>query len=230
VTTPSRDVTAGAILAKAPVAGAVKTRLVPPLTPAEAASVARACLLDTLRRGPAAVGAAWTLFLDGEADEALRQRAEADVVRILPQGEGDLGMRLERAFARLRDEGAGRVVAIGADSPTLDPARLAEAFDALLAHDVVIGPAEDGGYYLIGLSVDVGDFFRETPWSTGDVARVARERAAARGRSVATLPPWYDIDDAVTLRRAAREAASAGCRALVAALAPLHERIGQGRP
>ncbi len=223
---PSRDMAAGAILAKAPVAGLVKTRLVPPLTPDEAASVARACLLDTLRRGPAAVGAAWTLFLDGEADEALRQRAEADVVRILPQGDGDLGMRLEGAFARLRAEGAGRIVAIGADSPTLDPARLAEAFDALRAHDMVIGPAEDGGYYLIGLSVDAGDLFRETPWGTGEVARVAVARAKARGRSIATLPPWYDIDDEATLRRAAREAASAGCRALVAALAPLRETIG----
>ena len=220
------DAAAGAILAKAPVAGRVKTRLVPPLTPEEAASVARACLLDTLRRGPAAVGAAWTLFLDGPPDEALRRRAEADVVRILPQGEGDLGMRLERAFARLRAEGAGRVVAIGADSPTLDPARLAEAFDTLRSHDVVIGPAEDGGYYLIGLSVDAGDFFRETPWSTGDVARVATKRAAARDLSVATLPIGYDIDDEATLRRAAAEAAGAGCRELVAALAPLRGKIG----
>ena len=204
----------------------MKTRLVPPLTPDEAAAVARACLLDTLRRGPATVGAAWTLFLDGAPDEELRRRAEADVVRILPQGDGDLGMRLERAFARLRAEGAGRVVAIGADSPTLDPARLAEAFDMLREHDVVIGPAEDGGYYLIGLSVDAGDFFRQTPWSTGEVARVAAERAAARGLSVATLQIGYDIDDEATLRRAAGEAAAAGCRALVAALAPLREKIG----
>jgi rSAM/selenodomain-associated transferase 1 len=220
------DTAAGAIFAKAPVAGSVKTRLVPPLTHAEAAAVARACLLDTLRRVPAAVGAGWTLFLDGDADEGLRRSADAAVVRLLAQGDGDLGARLERAFARLRAEGAGRVVAIGTDSPTLDPARLAEAFDALRTHDAVLGPAEDGGYYLIGLSREAGDFFRETPWGTADVARVTSERAAARGMSLARLAPWYDVDDAATLRRAAREAAATGCPALAAALEPLASKLG----
>jgi rSAM/selenodomain-associated transferase 1 len=217
---------AGAIVAKAPAPGRVKTRLVPPLTSAEAAAVARACLLDTLRRAPAAVGAAWTLFLDGEPDAEIRERAEAGVVRILPQGEGDLGARLERAFARLRAEGAGRVVAIGADSPTLDPALLADSFDALADHDAVLGPAEDGGYYLVGLSRDAGDFFRETPWGTGEVARVAADRAASRGFSLARLRPWYDVDDVASLRRAARDAPGAGCSALAAALRPLASKIG----
>lgn len=203
-----------AIFAKAPVPGRVKTRLVPPLTPAEAADLARACLEETLDRFPGRVRAAWTLFLDGEPDEGLRAAAAVARVRIAPQGEGDLGARLERAFTRLRREGARRVVAIGADSPTLPPGRIAVALELLDSRDAVIGPAEDGGYYLIGLSREAGDLFRETPWGTADVARVAAERALARGFTLERLPAWYDVDDAASLRRLANETRAGGYPAL----------------
>jgi rSAM/selenodomain-associated transferase 1 len=203
-----------AILAKAPLAGRVKTRLVPPLTPLEAAGVARACLEETLGRFPARVPAVWTLFLDGAPDELLRAAAARAGARIEPQGEGDLGARLERAFARLRREGARRVVAIGADSPTLPPERIAEALAFLESRDAVIGPADDGGYYLIGLSREAGDLFRDTPWGTADVARVAAERARARGFTLEHLASWYDVDDAPSLRRLLNEARAGGYPAL----------------
>ncbi|HSQ59977.1 MAG TPA: TIGR04282 family arsenosugar biosynthesis glycosyltransferase [Acidobacteriota bacterium] len=210
-----------AVFAKAPVAGRVKTRLVPPLTHPEAAAIARACLEETLGRFPARVPAAWTLFLDGAPDEALRAVAARAGVAIAPQGEGDLGARLERAFRRLREEGARRVVAIGADSPTLPPERIAEALEALRRSDAVIGPAEDGGYYLVGLSRDAGDLFRETPWGTGDVARVAAERARARGLGLERLPEWYDVDDAASLRRLANEARAGEYPALARVIAEI---------
>jgi len=216
-----------ALFGKAPLAGRVKTRLTPPLTPDEAASIARASLEDTLRRFPPRVPAAWTLFLDGDADAAIEAQAAATGVRLLPQGGGDLGERLARAFALLRAEGAARVVAVGTDSPTLDPALVLGGLAALANADVAIGPADDGGYYLIaaGPRVDVATFFRAIPWSTAAVARVTGERAAALGLTVALLPEWYDLDDAAALRRAAVDPALAECPALSRALADLRSRL-----
>jgi rSAM/selenodomain-associated transferase 1 len=215
-----------ALFGKAPVAGRVKTRLTPPLTPDEAAGIARASLEDTLRRFPRRIPAAWTLFLDGDADPAIEAQASAAGVRVLPQGAGDLGERLARSFALLRDEGAARVVAVGTDSPTLDPARIGDGLAALRESDVAIGPADDGGYYLIGAgpNVDVASLFRASPWSTSAVARVTEARAAALGFTVVKLPEWYDLDDAAALRRAAVDPALAECPALSAAIAGILPR------
>lgn len=216
-----------ALFGKAPVAGRVKTRLTPPLTPDEAARIARASLEDTLRRFPRRVPAAWTLFLDGNADPAIEAHASAAGVRLLSQGLGDLGERLARAFTLLRDEGAARVVAVGTDSPTLDPAFIGDGLVALREADVAIGPANDGGYYLIGagLSVDVAALFRAIPWSTAAVARITGERAAALGFTVAVLSEWYDLDDVAALRRVAADPALAECPALSAAIAGILPRL-----
>ena len=191
-----------AIFAKAPVAGQVKTRLVPPLSPEEAAAVARACLEATLRRFVPALEAPVTLFLDGEADGALRALAGSLGVEIAAQVGADLGARLEAAFRLLRAGGAGRTVAVGSDSPTLDPAWVAQAVGSLEKHDVVVGPAEDGGYYLIGLRAEAPELFRDIPWSTDRVAEATLARANALGLAVDVLPAWYDVDDIPTLRRA----------------------------
>jgi rSAM/selenodomain-associated transferase 1 len=216
-----------ALFGKAPVAGLVKTRLTPPLTPEEAATIARASLEDTLRRFPPRVPTAWTLFLDGDADAAIEAGADAAGVRLLSQGAGDLGVRLAAAFARLRAEGAACVVAVGTDSPTLDPALIGGGLAALRDSDVVIGPAQDGGYYLIGAGpgVDVAALFRAIPWSTGAVARVTEERARALGLKVARLPEWYDLDDAAALRRAAADPALAECPSLARAILGLSTRL-----
>ena len=216
-----------ALFGKAPVAGRVKTRLTPPLTPGEAAGIARAALEDTLRRFPRRVPAAWTLFLDGDADPAIEAHATAAGVRILPQGRGDLGERLARAFAFLRAEGAVRVVALGSDSPTLDPSLIGGGIAALGEANVAIGPADDGGYYLIGAgpNVDVAALFRAIPWSTAAVARVTGERAAALGLGVTLLAGWYDLDDTSALLRAAADPALAECPALEAAIAEVRSRL-----
>ena len=129
-----------AIFAKAPVPGRVKTRLVPPLSPEGAAAVARACLEATLRRFASVPEAPITLFLDGEADGALRALAGSLGIGIAPQVGADLGTRLEAAFGSLRAGGAAKTVALGSDSPTVDPAWIARAVASLDAHDVVIGP------------------------------------------------------------------------------------------
>lgn len=191
-----------ALFAKVPRAGSVKTRLCPPLTSAEAAAVARICLEATLRRFPAAAPAAWTLFLEGDPEPWLERLAAGAGVRIAPQGGGDLGARLARAFRALHGAGARRAVAIGSDSPTLDPSRISQALDRLEHADAVLGPARDGGYYLIGIRPGRESLFEGIPWSTPRVAAETRRRAAESGWTMAELPEWYDVDDAEDLRRA----------------------------
>ena len=211
-----------ALFAKAPVAGSVKTRLVPPLTAEEAARVARALLEATIESVVGSLPARWTLFLDGAADDSLRALASARGIRLRPQGGGDLGARLAEAFRTLRSEGATRVLAIGADGPTLPAGLLAEAIDALAECDLVLGPTEDGGYYLVGAAVTGEEIFRDTPWGTGAVLSTTLERAAEAGRSVRLLPAWYDVDSVEDLRRLRDEVrkgpAPAGLRALIDAL------------
>jgi len=192
------------VFAKAPVPGKVKTRLVPPLSHAEAADVARACLETTLTRF-APASARRTLLLDGAADPDLRAICRSQRVTIARQSRGDLGARLRAAFRGQR----GPVIAMGSDSPTLDPARIEEAASALATRDVVLGPAEDGGYYLIGVRrAEASErLFRAIPWSTADVARITLDRARSLGLTVHLLPEWYDVDDPETLRRAIEDAA-----------------------
>ena len=191
-----------ALFAKAPLAGRVKTRLVPPLTHEEAARVARASLEDTARFIVPAVPAHWTLFLDGEADRPLRSLAEETGIAISPQRGANLGERLASAFRDLRGKGASRVLAIGSDAPTLDPERVMEAIESLSVCDVALGPTEDGGYYLIGTSGDHASIFEEIPWGSGAAAAVTLDRARARSLDVRLLAPWYDLDDAASLLRA----------------------------
>jgi uncharacterized protein len=221
---------AAGIFAKVPRPGLVKTRLVPPLTPEEAARVARVCIEETLRRFPAEVPADWTLFLDEEPEPWLERLATERGVARARQGNGDLGARLARAFRFLRDHGARRagapgarrVVVIGSDSPTLDPERVRMAIEILDDAEIVLGPTLDGGYYLVGASVDCEALFQGIPWGTERVMAATMERAAEAGWRVAILPPWYDLDQIADLRRAAADAA--GCPALEGLLASLFDR------
>lgn len=199
-----------ALFAKAPRPGLVKTRLVPPLTGEEAARIARAALEDTARHVVPAVDARWTLYLDGAADDTLRVLAEECGLTIAPQRGADLGERLAAAFEDMRGQGRERVLAIGSDSPTLDPGRVRDAIEALSASDVVLGPAEDGGYYLVGMKGRHEAIFEGIPWSTDAVAARTLERAGALGLTVRLLPPWYDLDDAASLLRSYEDCSGDG--------------------
>jgi len=215
--------TAVALFAKAPEAGRVKTRLVPPLTHEDAARVARASLEDTARYIVPAVSALWTLFLDGEADRATQDLAEETGLRIRPQEGPELGARLKAAFRALRAEGARRVLAIGSDSPTLDPERIREAIESLAVCELTLGPTEDGGYYLIGTSGSEESIFDEIPWGSAGAAATTLERARASDLTVRLLTPWYDLDDMQALRRAYEAVPSRW--ALRGVLEELHEKL-----
>lgn len=203
-----------AVFAKAPLPGRVKTRL--NLPPGEAARLYAAFVRDTLHKA-AALGPPVCVFFDG--DRALLEPLAPAGVRWADQGGGDLGARLARVPAPC--------LILGTDSPHLPQSILRGAWDALARADVVLGPAEDGGYYLIGLRVPCPLLFDDIAWSTDHVLAQTLARASALGLSVFQTPPWYDLDTPADLRRLARdlEAVPPGseddCPATRAALAAL---------
>lgn len=174
------------VLAKAPVAGRVKTRLCPPCTGAEAAELAQASLLDTLHVA-LATGAQVVLALDGEAGAWLPEG-----VQVVPQGSGSLSERLAAAWRHM----SGPAVQVGMDTPQLTPSDLIQAYESLQHDDVdaVLGPAEDGGWWLIGLPRGMPEVFLGLPTSTPDAGERQHERLVQLGLRVALLETRNDVD------------------------------------
>jgi uncharacterized protein len=192
-----------AIMAKVPAAGEVKTRLCPPLTPAQAAGLARCFLQDRvgqLCELPAV--APIVAFTPPERERELHALLP-DGVRLVQQQGADLGARLDRLLTDLVAEGAGGAIAVDADSPTLPTEFVHRACTHLAERtaDVVLGPCDDGGYYLIGLRQAAPALFREMPWSTPAVLDETIARARRFGLRLALLPPWFDIDRGADLER-----------------------------
>ena len=190
-------------MAKVPIAGEVKTRLSPPLTPEQAAELARCFLEDRveqLRGLPASDRL--VAFTPPERAAELRALLPGDV-RLLPQRGADLGARMSRLLSDLLAEGYAGAIALGTDTPTLPTAYLVEACEALRsgAADVVLGPSEDGGYYLIGLTAPAPDLFIDMAWSTATVCDETLRRARAAGRRISVLPTWFDVDRIADLAR-----------------------------
>ncbi len=191
-----------AIMAKAPRPGEVKTRLCPPLSTEDAARLYRCFLLDKIEQvrllpkaGPAIA------YAPAEGRAEFEDLAPGFVL-IEQQGD-DLGARLAHIFARLFAGGYSGVVAVDSDTPTLPRAFLEQALDLVATPrvDVVLGPSEDGGYYLIGLRRLHRDLFEAMPWSTAAVLPETLRRAGAKGLNVACLPPWFDVDTPRDLER-----------------------------
>jgi rSAM/selenodomain-associated transferase 1 len=194
-----------AIMAKAPRPGRVKTRLSPPLSRAAAAALARAFLRDTVggvARIPHARGA--IVFAPTAARPLFARLAPG--FRLVPQGSGDLGRRMARAFAALLAPGVPAVVLIGSDAPSLPRAVLERALRVLEAPrtDVVLGPSEDGGYYLIGMRAPHPALFERIAWSTGSVLQTTLARAERQGLRVRMLRRWWDVDTPADLARLRR--------------------------
>lgn len=179
------------VFAKEPVAGRVKTRLIPALGPEGAAGLAAAMLERTVAE---ALATGLSVELCGEPDAVAW--SDAPVLRTA-QGAGDLGERLARAAERvLRDE---PVLLIGADCPALDRHRLRAAADALQSHDAVVHPAEDGGYVLLGLRRFEASLFSGIAWSTGEVFSATRARLAALAWSIDVRETLRDVDEPADL-------------------------------
>lgn len=194
------------LMAKAPLAGKVKTRLVPPLTPAEAAAL-NVCFLQDMAanvNGVAAThGATGLVVYTPVGAESAFDGVLPDGFKLLAQRGGSLGDRLCNATDDLLREGYTSVCLINSDSPTLPSSLLDQAIRSLSIDEdrVVLGAADDGGYYLIGLKQAHRNLFDRIAWSTADVLAHTIERAVEIGLPVELLPNWYDVDDAASLNR-----------------------------
>ena len=208
------------VMAKSPRAGLVKTRLCPPCAPAEAARVAEAALADTLAAGRAVPGAEVVLVLDGPVGPWLPPG-----VTVIPQRGGPLGTRLAAAF---EDAGTPALL-VGMDTPQLTPELLRRAIACLDAPgvDAVLGPAEDGGYWAIGLRRDDAEVFRGVAMSTRHTAAAQRRALRERRLRWVELVNLRDVDtfaDAVAV--AATAPASRFAAALFELATPVMEASG----
>jgi rSAM/selenodomain-associated transferase 1 len=194
------------IFAKAPIPGQVKTRLCPPLSPDEAATLHGSLVLDALERTKRAVV---TLKLPLDCHLACAPSSALAFFKIMEARQGvslidqsgeDLGDRMHRAFEAMFERGYKRVLIVGTDVPALPLDYYAQALALLDHHDLVFGPAADGGYYLVGLTRPAPDLFNDMPWSTDRVLSLSRERADGLGLKTALLPEWRDVDTIDDLR------------------------------
>jgi hypothetical protein len=179
------------VIAKQPLPGMVKTRLCPPLTSAQAAGVAGAALADTLEVVAHTNCRARVVAFEGRPDGWIPSG-----FIVVPQREGGFGERLDGAIVDAWERTDCPVLLIGMDTPQVSVADLEGAAAALLSPgvDAVLGPADDGGYWLIGTRRPVPGMFAEVPMSTDRTAFVQRERLASLGLSCTLLHRLRDID------------------------------------
>ena len=195
------------VFAKVPEPGRVKTRLCPPLAPAQAAALYDAFLRDALDRYAALAaapgGPAVRLHLAGAA--VVPPGLVPAGVEVLPQRGDGLGDRMLRAFVAAFAAGHDRAVVVGTDHPTLPTAFLGLAFDALDdPMTAVLGPSDDGGYYLLGLNDVAPDLF-DMAYSHADVFRDTLDRVMELDMTPVVLPEHYDVDDGPALDRLVAE-------------------------
>ena len=192
-------------MARAPAPGKVKTRLCPPLTPGQAAEFYECVLRDVLADlAPSERWHTWVAYAERSRDYFLQLPRPG--VALLPQRGASLGERMHSVFVDLCHAGYRQVVLVGSDIPGLDAASVRQACEILEQDrsDLVLGPADDGGYYLIGLTRPEERLFTGISWSTPLVLEQTLVRARQSERRVRRVAGAYDVDvapDLVRLRR-----------------------------
>ena len=215
----TRGLCALAVMTKAPQAGRVKTRLVPPLTLEEAAELNKCFLRDTaaaistacsrrrvVDEGETARACGIAIYTPVGAESAYSDILPADF-SLLPQRGDKFGERLYFAVEDLFECGFESVCLIDSDSPTVPAENFAEAVELLSTSEdrVVLGPSDDGGYYLIGVKKPHRELFERIDWSTEHVLNQTMQRAAEIGLEVKLLPIGYDVDEGASLSRLCNE-------------------------
>ncbi|MEO7717359.1 MAG: TIGR04282 family arsenosugar biosynthesis glycosyltransferase [Capsulimonas sp.] len=192
------------VFVKAPAPGFAKTRLIPRLGPEDAAELARCFILDAARQARAVCP---NVLMAYAGDFALLDALSIQGVTWTEQPGGDLGERLETIVSQVFASGAAPVVVIGADSPSLPSEYLSQAMQILTdgAIDCVLGPADDGGFYLIGLRQISHGLFSNIAWSTSETGDQMRRNIDACGLRLHMLPLWYDVDMPEDLERLTEE-------------------------
>jgi uncharacterized protein len=199
-----------AVMARVPGVEPVKSRLHAALTEACATELYRCFLLDRLDGLAALPGVTPIVAFTPASARAQMAALAPPHVRLMAQEGVDLTARLTRLFERLLGEGHAAALAMDSDSPTLPMGYVDDGARMLARHeaDVVIGPSDDGGYYLIGLRRPEPALFEQMPWSTPEVRAITVARARALGLRVRLLPPWFDVDTAADLARLRAELAA----------------------
>jgi rSAM/selenodomain-associated transferase 1 len=180
--------------------GKVKTRLAAVLGSQSASEIYRLFVRTLVERFRQCADSRVLCFTPQEQAGAFAALAGADWIA-RPQATGDLGGRMSSYFDFCFQDGAERVVLIGSDSPTMPSEYVESAFRLLGETDVVLGPAEDGGYYLVGASRNVAGIFKDVDWSTARVWEQTIARLGELQLSYELLPQWYDVDELTDLGR-----------------------------
>ena len=200
----------------------MKTRLLAVVSAEVAAALHEACIAGTLRLARKMRGCDAIMFAAGGTSyfrKQLKKRGSGANVRVLPQRGAELGARMENAFRKCFAMGYREVVVIGTDTPWMGVERVRRAFAELKTNDVVIGPAEDGGYCLLGTRRIVTDIFRGIPWSTERVLELTLKKIVALKLRKRLLRRDFDLDRPEDLARAARMLKTRPAVALVLATA-----------
>jgi len=204
---PRAGLCALAVMTKAPRAGTVKTRLIPPLTAEEAAKLNTCFLRDiseTIQRSNQATGksAGVAVYTPVGAENAYEKILPSEFF-LMPQRGQQFGERLRSAAEDLFSVGFESVCLINSDSPTVPADFFSQATRILAQPDgrIVLGPSDDGGYYLIGLKRLHARLFEDIDWSTEKVLQQTIDRAGEINMGVHLLPSWFDVDDRATLQR-----------------------------
>jgi rSAM/selenodomain-associated transferase 1 len=203
-----------AVMAKAPQPGRSKTRLCPPLQPQQAADLSRGFHRDMFANieaaGRSVPVAGYAAYAPAGAEALVAELLPPDMGLLLADGAAPMppdvqgfGRSLLHAIQSMFARGHQAACVVNSDSPTLPTACLVNAAHVLLSpgERVVLGPAEDGGYYLLGMQQPHAHLFADIAWSTDTVAETTRRRAAELGLPLVELPTWYDVDDAASLDR-----------------------------
>ncbi len=197
------------VMAKRPTPGRTKTRLSPPLSPDQAAALYECLLQDTLHLMRQVPDTQPVIAYYPNSATAYFASLAPDF-ELLAQTGSDLGARLDNALSHYLHLGYRRVAAMNSDGPSLPTKYLAAAFEALTENiDVVLGPSDDGGYYLIGLKQPAPRLLRGVQMSTVHVAADTMALARAEGLRLKLLPKWYDVDDGDSLARLVTELSNA---------------------
>ncbi len=191
-------------MAKAPRAGTVKTRLAQSFPDSDVTDFYRCLLQDTIALA-LSLGTVDVAIMCPAADVDDLADIAGDSVRIVPQKGGGLAAGLTSVFAHFTANGLERVIAFNSDTPHLPPSILQNAFDALAASELVVGPTHDGGYYLVGAKASHPALFNGDGMGTGTALQRLMQRANELRLSVRLVEPFYDIDVAADLDRLAAE-------------------------
>ena len=201
------------VMAKVPRAGFSKTRLCPPLNPEQAAALSAAFLRDTTENialaGQQTSIAGYVAYAPHGQESLFEGHLAPGTGLLLADGSSPMpdtvqgfGRCLLHAIMAMLAQGHQAAIVLNADGPTLPTALLVRAASALAADGdrIILGSADDGGYYLLGMKAAHAPLFVNIAWSTDSVAQATRDRAVALGLPVVELPQWYDIDDSVGAR------------------------------